>query len=307
MAHKVDYVPQDSYKVITDAVVEALEAGVAPWVCPWDRSLGVSHNGASGHIYQGINIWMTYIAAQINDFNDPRWYTFNQARQKGGSVKGQHGTKIIKWLFVAPKQKTGESDADFKARKDRKVPLLKTYTVFNHEQVTWAEGKEPKLTKTEPVDPAQVNADAAEFLATVGAVIKHGGARAAYDTKKDIIKLPVADAFNTIEDYFATAFHEVIHWTGHADRCDRDLKGRFGSEAYAAEELVAEMGAAFLCGDYHIDGKLQHPEYVGHWLKVLKGDKYAVFTAARLARNAANFTKVEPKADAKADTKKAVA
>lgn len=292
---KKNWTPKDHYKTITDAIIAALEAGVAPWTCPWDRTLGMSRNGASGNVYKGINTWLTFAAAWAAGYQDPRWYTFNQAKERGGSVRGQHGIQIVHWRFVVPKRKADETDEEFDARKHRKVPILSVWTVFNHEQVTWEDPeKEPKLTDAEPVDITKLHAEAAEFLATCGANIKHGGARAFYDPKKDRIGLPPVEAFKTPEDYFCTAFHEVIHWTGAEGRCDRDLKGRFGTESYAAEELVAELGAAFLCADYAIEGKLQHPEYIGHWLKVLKGDKYAVFTAARLARDAANFTKVKP-------------
>ncbi len=321
MARKANSI--DNYEVITNAIIEALENGVAPWICPWDRSLGMPHNGASNHIYQGINVWLCFARSWAEGWNDPRFFTYNQVKKLAttkGTVKtplgtkaettttdpdgphvrkGEHGVRIVKWLFLTPKQKNGESDADYTKRKNSKVPLLKTFTVFNTAQIEWGEDGAPKLGDTEPMDLEQVNAEATEFLATMGADIKHGGTRAAYNPKTDTIQLPAPETFKTEGDYFCTAFHEVIHWTGHKGRCDRDLKGRFGTDAYAAEELVAELGAAFLCGDYQIEGKLQHDEYIGHWLKVLKGDKYAIFTAARLARDAANFTKVKPVEKAK--------
>jgi len=294
MAGKKNYAAKDHYQDITDAIVASLEAGVAPWTCPWDRSLGLPRNGHSGHIYQGINTWLCFARSWAEGWTDPRFFTFNQMTTYGAHIpRGTSGTKIVHWRFSVPKQRKDETDEDYEARKHNKVPILSVYTLFNVAQIEWGEAGPPKATKAEPVDLEQVNAEAAEFLNTVGAVIKHGGGKAAYNTKTDTICLPAPEAFKTVEDYLCTAFHEVIHWTGAKGRCDRKLTTRFGTEAYAAEELVAELGAAFLCADYGIEGKLQHPEYIGHWLKVLKGDKYAVFTAARLARDAATFTKVK--------------
>jgi len=130
-------------------------------------------------------------------------------------------------------------------------------------------------------------------VADIGVVIKTGGSRAFYDKDNDFVGMPPARAFKSPEDFWATELHEATHWTGHKARCDRDLTGRFGDESYAAEELVAELGSAFLCADFGIKGHLQHPEYIGNWLKVLKGDKYAIFSASRLAREAIAFLKGE--------------
>lgn len=297
---------RDNYQEVTDRIIEALESGVAPWTCPWDRSLGLPRNGHSNHVYQGINVWLTFARSWAENWADPRFFTFNQVRKnyKDAHVrKGEKGTQIIKWLFLTPQQRSDESDVDYDQRKQQKVPVLKLYTVFNTEQIEWGEAGAPPMVKGDVIDPAKVYAESTAFLQSVGATIKHGSMRASYDPKNDVIKLPAVEAFKTEGDYFATAFHELIHWTGHESRCARNLKARFGSREYAAEELVAELGAAFLCADHGIEGKLQHENYINDWLKVLKGDKFAIFTAARLARKAADFTQSGVDADQKSSEK----
>ena len=131
--------------------------------------------------------------------------------------------------------------------------------------------------------------DARILVAESGADLRYGGIRASYDPREDLIRIPEAARFNTPADYWATVLHELGHWSGHESRLGRDLTGMFGSDSYAAEELVAELAAAFLCADLGVPGKLQHAEYIGAWVKVLKGDKRAIFTAARLAQEAADY------------------
>jgi len=276
---------RDHYATVTDQIVAALEKGVAPWVCPWDKSQGMPHNGSNGHQYQGINVWLCWASG----FADARWYTFNQVREFGESCvrKGEKGTHIVKWLFLDK----DETNADGNAVK-RHIPMLRTFVIFNHAQIDWEAGKEPKLPEAKlEFDPATVCAGAASLLGKSGAKVEHGGARAYYSPSQDSITLPVTSTFNTPEGYWATMLHELTHWTGHESRCDRNLSGRFGSHMYAAEELVAEMGSAFLCAELKIQGGLQHPEYIASWIKCLQGDKYAIFTAARLAKEAAEFLK----------------
>ena len=131
--------------------------------------------------------------------------------------------------------------------------------------------------------------DARALVDGVGADIRHGGMKAYYAPQSDQIRVPDASRFETPGDYYSTVLHELAHWTGHQDRLARDLTGRFGSESYAAEELVAELAAAFMCADLAVPGKLQHTEYIGSWSKVLRDDKRAVFTAARMAQESADY------------------
>lgn len=288
------YPKKDHYQVVTDQIVAALEAGTTPWVCPWDRVAGLPHNGHSGHVYRGINTWLTWASGH----NDPRWFTFKQVGNYGTSHvrKGEKSTPIIFWSFV---KKTDEDDDG--TTRTRTIPMLRTFAVFNYTQIEWDAEHMPKGVELRDIDPATACAEAAAFVTETGAEVVHGGNRACYSPSMDRISMPEAGAFKDAQNYWSTLLHEVTHWSGHTSRCNRDLKGRFGSEAYAAEELVAELGSAFLCADFGIKGGLQHPEYVANWLKVLKGDKYAVFTAARLAKQAVTFLKGEESAEESAD------
>lgn len=284
--------PRDLYAEVTDRIVAALEQGVAPWVCPWrrDGEGGRPRNGASGHQYRGINILLT----GMSGFASCRWYTFKQAKALGGHVRrGEKGTRITFWRFVNAKSADSDTKSDNNdAAKGRTIPILKCFTVFNCEQIEWPEGAKHAITvlADEGDHAADDNyEDAAALVDSSEADIRHGGTRAYYNPSDDYIRVPVPSRFDDAGSYHATALHELAHWTGHGSRLARDLTGRFGSEAYAAEELVAELAAAFLCADLGVAGKLQHAEYVGSWIKVLNEDKRAIFTAARMAQEAADY------------------
>ena len=225
---------------------------------------------------------------------DPRWFTFNQTKKFGTAHvrKGEKGTMIFKWLFLKKTVKEDDTDGN-EVERNRTVPILKTFTVFNYAQIEWDSDHMPKGVELKDIDPEAACVEAASLVAKTGAKIKHGGGRAFYRPSDDFIGMPEPGAFEDANAYWATMLHEVTHWTGHGSRCARNLGNRFGSEAYAAEELVAEMGSAFLCTDLGVAGKLQHAGYVADWIKVLKNDKYALFTAARLAREAVTFAKGE--------------
>ena len=308
----------DNYQMVTDAIVAALEDGTAPWVKPWDAGRANPHNGDSKHTYQGINVWLTWIAMQKNGWTDPRFYTFKQAKKlngfnkkgKGwehesgerpeggpyGVMKGSKGTKITFWKFLDQEVKDMDGNVVLDPEgnpKMRRRPMLRLFTVFNHQQINWLEGKEPKTGgQHNDINPETACADACALLEAVGAKVSLGGSEASYSPSGDDICLPKPESFNSAEDFVSTSFHEHAHWTGAKGRCDRKLDGnRFGEELYAMEELVAELTSAFLCSEFGVQGRLQHAEYIANWLKVLKGDKYAIFTAAREGRKAAEFIK----------------
>jgi len=268
----------DWYQDVTDRIVAALEAGPGEWSKPW-KSMGINgmpRNGKSGRHYNGLNIWLLAIAG----YSDARWYTFNQAKDLGANVrKGEKGTKIVYWQFIPEKVEGVETG--------KKIPLLRVFTVFNREQV---EGLPADVGEVAPsIHLAGTHTEAMTVLEAVGADVRHGGDHACYSPAEDCIRLPNVEQFHTIENYLATRAHETLHWTGAEGRLNRDLKNRFGSDAYAMEELVAEIGAAFLCAHLGVEGDLQHPNYLAHWLKVLRGDKYAVFGAARAAQQAVDL------------------
>jgi len=268
------------YQEVTDKIVAALEAGTPPWVKPWKAgrpdAAGLPFNFKSGRQYNGVNILLLWARALVNGYSSAGWMTYNQAKQAGGHVrKGEHGEQIVYWDHrLIPEKDDPE--------KLRRVPFLKVFTVFNLDQIEDIERPAP------PERPAGLDhVDA--FIKATGATINHGGDRAYYNRAGDRVQLPHAADFRSMGEYYATALHELTHWTGHESRCARQFGQRFGDEAYAAEELVAEMGAAFLCAELGIEGKLQHPAYISHWLKVLKQDNRAIFTAAKAASAAADY------------------
>ena len=273
---------------VTERIVAALEGGVAPWVCPWDRSGGKTRNGTSGHVYRGVNVILT----AMSGFGDPRWFTYRQAQQLGGQVRrGEKGTPVVYWQFVDRRAADGDHEGDdTPTGRTSRVPVARSYTVFNHEQVAWKPGS-PMAAKHE-AEPVVVEAwqrAARSLVEAYGADIRHGGTRAYYSPSDDYIRVPERSRFASAADYQGTVLHEMAHWTGHGSRLGRSLTGRFGSEAYAAEELVAELAAAFMSADLGVPGKLQHAEYIGNWITLLGKDTKAIFTAARLAQDAADF------------------
>ena len=276
----------DLYQVVTNRIVAALEKGVAPWVRPWSASGGdfggLPYNGYTHRAYRGVNVWLLVLAGDEKGYTDPRWLTLKQANTLGARVRrGEKSTEVIFWKKHTVADAKVESDQTV----EKTIPLLRSYRVFNAAQ---CEGM-PELPKA-PEEPLELRHHRAQELAErTGAEIRHGGDRAYYSATGDVVRLPHRAAFESEEHYWCTTLHELTHWTGHLSRLARDLSGRFGSEAYAAEELVAEMGAAFTCAALGIEGQLRHPEYLGSWLKVLGNDKRAVFTASSLAQRAADF------------------
>jgi antirestriction protein ArdC len=208
--------------------------------------------------------------------------TFNQAKACGGSVRrGEKSSAQV--VFFKPL-----TIKDKATDEEKQIPLLKTSAVFNIEQI---EGLPEKfLPKVLESGQSFEDNERAGILMSQARVL-HGGGQACFIPSKDEIHLPAKTEFKSSSDYHATALHELTHWTGHKSRLDRQFGARFGDNAYAFEELVAELGAAFLCSDCGIDGKLQHDSYIASWIKVLKGDKRAIFTASSAARKAADYAK----------------
>lgn len=280
---------RDLYGEVTARIVAALEQGVAPWVRPW--SLGADTlplNACTRRPYRGVNVILLELEAQAQGYPLNRWLTYRQALEFGGQVRrGETGSTVVFWklrrLGATADTYPDEAEPDL---HERVIPLLRAFTVFNVAQV---DGLPPDLSAPPP--PAwEPEARAEELLLMSGAEIRHGGALAYYQPRTDEIHLPPRQWFPQAGSYYATALHEITHWTSHASRCNRQLGKRFGDDAYAAEELIAEMGAAFLCAHCRIDGELQHAvSYLDHWLKVLRTDKRAIFVAATKAQQASDY------------------
>lgn len=269
---------RDLYQDVTDRILRALETGTVPWLRPWrDNNCGSGiepYNAISGRQYSGINL----LILGTMPFSELGWITYNQAKTLGANLKGEHGSNIVFWKFNLLK--------DEKTDKMRTVPLARGYTVFNISQCRDLDTSKLK----HPVAPTPGDTSVNRLAARVGATVKHGGNRAFYTTQGDFIQIPSVETFKTVEHYQATLAHELTHWTGHDSRCNRQFGKRFGDQAYAFEELVAEIGSAFLCAKQGIPlEQLQHPAYVKNWLEVLRSDKRAIFTASSKAKQGTTY------------------
>jgi antirestriction protein ArdC len=275
------------YEDVTSKIIDALEAGVGPWVRPWKNNW-MNRNGLSGRPYRGINILVLNITALAKGYEDPRWVTFRDAKKLGGHVrKGETATSIVFWKFINVDD-LNDPENDNEPGK-RVIPLVKTYSVFN---VTQCENlcirPFEEQTENKKTSHDEVNHPAERIIALPK--VHHGGSRACYSIGTDCVYLPHRHAFETIEHYYGTGLHEVVHWTGHESRLARVFGTRFGDEAYAFEELVAEIGSAFLGAQTGLSFReLRHPEYIGSWIRVLKGDNKAIFTASRKAQEASEY------------------
>ena len=283
---------QDIYARITTKIVAALEDGVRPWVRPWNAEHAAGpitrplrHNGQP---YTGINILSLWASASVQAFTAPIWMTYRQAVELGAHVrKGEKGSPVV----YANSITRNETDTDSGVEVARDIHFLKGYTVFNVEQI---EGLPAQyMTPASPRLDASARIGRAEcFFGATGASLAHGGDRAFYRPSTDSIVMPLFETFRDAESYYATLAHETTHWTASESRLARDFgTKRFGSEGYAIEELVAELGAAFLCADLDLtlEPRADHAAYIAHWLDVLKADNRAIFTAASHAQRAADF------------------
>lgn len=285
----------DVFQRVTDSIIAQLEKGVRPWQRPWavkgTRGGGMLPlNAVSGRPYRGINVFLLWSDAITKGYASPYWLTYKQALGLGGNVKkGEKGSFIVYANRVEKPSKSDPSETD-------SVFFWKGFTVFNAEQ---CEGLPEKFYPAQPDEnPDETEArkiarigHADSYFAKVGATLKHGGGRAFYSPSGDFIQMPEIDAFKDAESYYATLGHEHVHWTGAKARLDRDFSGRFGDEAYAAEELVAELGSAFLCAQLGLtlEPREDHAAYLASWLKVLKGDKRFIVQAASKAQKAVDY------------------
>lgn len=283
---------KDVYSRITGKIVADLEKGVRPWFKPWNTEHAAGritrplrHNGVP---YKGINVVMLWAAAATKGYACPIWLTFKQAIELGGNVrKGEHGELVV-YADRIKRTATDEQGDMF----EREIPFLKGYTVFNVEQ---CEGLPPQygaLPALPALSPVARIESADRFFAGTRAKIGHGGTRAFYAEGSDHIQMPPFEIFRDAESYAATLAHELTHWTKHAKRLDRDFgRQRWGDEGYAKEELVAELGSAFLCADLAITPEVRedHASYIASWLKALKDDKRLIFSAAAHAQRAVDY------------------
>ncbi len=282
----------DVYSKITGKIIADLEQGVRPWMRPWNAEHAAGritrplrHNGIP---YKGINVIMLWSASVVKGYACPLWLTFKQALELGGNVKKGEAGELVVYANRITRTETNDKGEE----AEREIPFLKGYTVFNAEQCEGlpahftAKAEPPALTSLQRIEAAD------QFFAATGADIRHGGARAFYAEGPDYVQMPPFETFRDAESHAAVMGHEIVHWTKHDKRLARDMgRVRHGDEGYAREELVAELGSAFLCADLGITPEVRadHAAYIATWLKVLKDDKRFVFSAASQAQRAVDY------------------
>jgi antirestriction protein ArdC len=280
---------RDVYCTVTSQIIDAIEKGVGNWRMPWHttgRDAFSPINITSKKAYRGINTLCLWAAADAKGYDSGEWGTYKQWQERKAQVrKGEKSTTVVFWKFANDARETQDGGEDVPACASR-LMFARAYSVFNASQV------DGYTAKPEPLPAIGERIACAEtFFSTTGARLSHGGNRAFYSPAEDRIQMPRFEAFAEKLSYYGTLAHEHIHWTSKAERCDRQLGKRFGDSAYAAEELIAELGAAFVCAQLGLESEPRedHAQYIQSWLKVLKADKRAIFTAASKAQQACDW------------------
>lgn len=271
---------QDIHQTVTDSIIRTLEAGdQGSWQCPWHRTGGsLPVNAKTGRAYRGINTLMLWCEAQSRGFSDNRWATYRQWQELGAQVKKGERSSLIVFFKEYEGEEGGETKRRFVARA--------SYG-FNASQVEGAPEAGEPLPPSEWTLPEVYDG----FVERTGAIVIPGGEMACYIPDQDLIRIPSRTRFATAHGYASTMAHELVHWSGAKGRLDRDLTGRFRSHAYAAEELVAELGSAFLMAELGLEAEPHptHASYIASWISLLKSDPRAIFTAASAASRAAGY------------------
>jgi antirestriction protein ArdC len=282
------------YDEVTARIISELEAGRFPWVQPWggpacanaNSSPSLPRNALTGRSYSGVNVLLLWGAVIANGYPSQSWLTFRQARESGGCVvKGERGQTVVyadRFTPEAEKARVAREGGEATA-----VPFLKRFTVFN---IAQCEGLRPGLAlDPAPLPEREIVPVAEEVIAASGVDFRIGGDKAFYVPSLDFVQVPPQPAFFDQVNYYRTCLHELTHATGHAKRVGRDLANAFGSPGYAREELVAELGSAFLCAELGIVPTVRHADYLASWLAVLREDNRAIFRAASAASKAADW------------------
>lgn len=280
----------DAYEKITEQITSMLETGTVPWRKPWNAAGSAPTSLSTGKPYRGINVMILSMTALVEGYASPFWGTYKQITERGGQVnKGEKATHVTLWTKAESKK---EKDAN---GDPKTFMFMRTFPVFSVDQADWSEGVKPERPALAEHDPiAEAEAIAEAYLAD-GPSFSTGGGRAYYSPSRDAVCIPEMGTFHTPEGYYATLFHELTHSTGHVSRLARDgvTEGhRFGDADYSKEELVAELGAAFLCAETGInpDETLANSaSYIANWLRVLKDDPKMIVQAASKAQKAAEL------------------
>jgi antirestriction protein ArdC len=267
---------------ITNQIIADLKKGECVWEKPWFTK-NFPINAKTGKSYRGTNVWILAYRKQMNQYQSNAWLTFKQCQELGGLIKGgEHGSHICYYEPITVKDSESREEVELKTFR-----LLKFYVVFNLDQTVGLEGIQEKLI---PKTQFERNLEAERVIVESGANIQFDDRdKAYYSPAEDKVLLPYRELFKDAEGFYETAFHELGHWTGNEKRLNRQLKSRFGDESYAMEELIAEMTGAFLSAHVGFRYRNQHAGYIQSWIKVLKNDKRALFTASAKAQAAFDF------------------
>lgn len=290
MTRPADPAHPDIYARITQQILAQLEAGVRPWTQPWKAGTSVSrplrHDGTP---YNGVNVVLLWGEAASRGFSCSTWMTFRQALALGAHVrKGERGATVVYANHIVREEANDTGEA-----VEQRIPFLKAYTVFNVDQIEGLPDRygEPAV---QCINPDERIAGVDTFFQNCGADIRHCGGSAYYAPGPDTVQMPPFECFENADGYYSTLGHEMTHWTRHPTRLNRDFgRQRFGDLGYAREELIAELGAAFLCADLGLalEPREDHAAYIASWLQVLKDDKRFIVWAASHAQKAVDHLK----------------
>lgn len=287
------------YQIVTDRILACIDRGTAPWRLPFSTVNQMPRNLSSGKEYRGCNVWMLAATAWMQGYQSAYWVTYKQAQDRGGQVrKGEKSTPVVFWKFL---DVVGKSTG-----KPERIPMLRYYSVFNVSQCDGLEYPKPAQYQHDPIAAAQALADgylAAPRLTTpdnppvIPPVIRPGQ-KAAYSPAEDTVYMPSLERFPIAEDYYACLFHELAHSTGHERRLNRPIANTFGTSAYAREELVAELTAAYLCGDCQIIDRTieQTAAYLAAWRRKIAEDPRLFVVSAGYAEKAARLIRGDQEA-----------
>ena len=289
----------DIYQEVTNTIIEALQQKVVPWIKPWHPGRPVSSpfpsNAVTGRAYRGVNILLLWTEARLKGYGQDRWLTYLQAKEAGGHVRKGESSTLTVFYGYKEREVLDQSgniirDAEGLPKLER-IPVLRRNFLFNIEQTEGVEASPEEIAA--PGEAFSPHAEAESLMRRSGASIIHRSEdKAFYSPAQDYIQLPCMRQFSSAGGYYATALHELTHWSGHAQRLNREgivLPTPFGSPEYAFEELIAEIGAAYLCALTGIQGELRHEGYIDSWLKVLQSNKQAIFRASAYARDASAY------------------
>ena len=277
---------KDTLHELVQLMIDEMENGTGEWVKSWSAPNGLPQNMVSKKHYRGFNSIHLSMVASRKDYVAPYWLTFNQVKDLGGMVKkGEKATDIFFYKIIDKSEKIKDEEGEELVNL-KHIPILKRYKVFNIEQT---EGIEYELPETEINDNVRYQ-NAEDFIQCTQADIRYGGDRAFYRPSGDFVQVPELQFFTDSDNYYATLLHELTHWTGHETRLDRDKHSKWGDDIYAFEELIAELGAVFLCSHLGINiKKNRHPEYLQNWVRSLREDPQILWKAASKAQIAFDF------------------